>query len=65
MRLHSIDFLECQYFLGEHIAALKKTVDKVTWDELEIGLSDYWDYKDEEDFERRRISNMTSSLMHQ
>jgi hypothetical protein len=46
--LHSIDFLKCQFLSREHIAALKKTVGKVTWDEVEIGLSDY---EDEEDFD--------------
>ena len=51
MRLLTIDFSECQFLSGEQIAALKKTVDKVAWDELEIGLSNYGDYEDEEDFE--------------
>jgi hypothetical protein len=51
MKLHSIKFWECQYISEENIAALKKTVDKVTWDELEVGLSDYGDYEDEEYFE--------------
>jgi len=48
MRLHSIDFGECQFLSEENIAALRKTVDKVTWDEMEIGLSDF---EDEEDFD--------------
>lgn len=51
MKLHSIDFWECQFISEENIAALKKTVDKVTWDRLEIGLSDYGDYEDEVGYE--------------
>ena len=49
MKLHSIDFMECQSISRGNIAALEKIVDKVTWDELEIGLSE--GYEDEEDFE--------------
>ena len=51
MRLHSIDFGECQFLSEENNAALRKTVDKVTWDEVEIGLSDYGGSEDKEDFE--------------
>ena len=58
MRLRSIDFFECQFLSRAHISALKKTVDKVTWDEMEIGLSDYGDYEDEEDFEDESEYNL-------
>ncbi|KIM42656.1 hypothetical protein M413DRAFT_408614 [Hebeloma cylindrosporum] len=50
MGLQSIHFSECHFLSQENIDALEKIIDKVTWDEMEIVLSDV-EYEDEEDFE--------------